>query len=115
MAQEQTIVRWVLSTVVVLAVLSGCGLRKSALVTRPPGHVKEDAGLLPDSPQPVSAYDAAPGEPRRAVIPDGNEPGIDCQGTEEQVNDCIINAPTKSGLAASRAKPTITYQTCGAQ
>ena len=45
----------------------------------------------------------------------GSWGSIDCGGTEEQVNDCIINAPTKSGIPATRSKPTLTYQTCGAQ
>jgi hypothetical protein len=45
----------------------------------------------------------------------GSWPTIDCQGSEEQINDCIINAPTKSGIPATRSKPTVTYQTCGAQ
>lgn len=40
---------------------------------------------------------------------------IDCQGSEEQINDCIINASTKSGIPATRSRPTVTYQTCGAQ
>jgi hypothetical protein len=96
-----------------LVLLCGCGLRSSALATRPPGHVR-DAGPTPDVASGVT-LDAANDPFRPATLPEVAELAIDCQGTEEQVNLCIINAPTKSGTAALRAKPALTYQTCGAQ
>ena len=98
----------------VMGGLAGCGLKTSGIATRPQGHVKEDAG--PDAPG-VDAPDAAIFTTVKrdgSVSPEPSQ-GVDCQGTEEQVNDCIINAPTKSGIPATRSKPTLTYQTCGAQ
>jgi hypothetical protein len=112
--------RWIAGRIVVCALLTlgllqACGLRSSGIATRPPGHVKEDAGpdvpSVPgiDAPQSTTKRDAA----GLATVPTPDSP--DCQGTEEQVNDCIINAPTKSGIPATRGKPSLTYQTCGAQ
>jgi hypothetical protein len=102
----------VLCAIATLGVFQACGLRTSGIATRPPGHVKEDAG--PD----VWGIDAPPGTDMVIFIkhdasPSSPEP--DCQGTEQQVNDCITNAPTKSGIPATRGKPSLTYQTCGAQ
>jgi hypothetical protein len=115
MARTWLAARVLMFAVTALGVLQGCGLRTSGIATRPPGHVKEDAG--PDVP----GIDA-PNTPDIPIVVkrDGSMdvipvPAVDCQGTEEQVNDCIINAPTKSGIPATRGKPTLTYQTCGAQ
>jgi hypothetical protein len=102
-------------------VLLGCGLRSSSVATRPPGQVK-DAGAEPDA-LVIVGIDG--GGADRAVVKANTDGAmgatadpwgsIDCQGSEEQINDCIINAPTKSGIPATRSKPTVTYQTCGAQ
>ena len=113
MARMWLLVRIAMCAVAMLGFLSGCGLKTSGIATRPPGHVKEDAG--PDVPE-----SDAPGVDLPPVKHDGSSQipppqPIDCQGTEEQVNDCIINAPTKSGIPATRGKPSLTYQTCGAQ
>jgi hypothetical protein len=114
MARTWIAARIVLCAISILGPLQGCGLRTSGIATRPPGHVKEDAG--PDVPGiDAPAADVWIAQPKRdgSVAPDPISP--DCQGTEEQVNDCIINAPTKSGIPATRGKPSLTYQTCGAQ
>jgi hypothetical protein len=111
--------RWLL-----LAILfaCGCGLRSSAVATRPSGHIR-DAGLEPDAMLAgvdLNADRVLPsnsGGKTDGSIGGSSDPwgSIDCQGGEQQVNDCIINAPTKSGIPATRSKPTLTYQTCGAQ
>lgn len=112
MARTWKAARIVLCAVATLGLFQACGLRTSGIATRPPGHVKEDAG--PDA----SGIDAPGGDSviapsKRDTSAPIQEP--DCQGTEQQVNDCIINAPTKSGIPATRGKPSLTYQTCGAQ
>ncbi len=103
------------------ASLFGCGLRSSSVATRPPGEVR-DAGAEPNvEPVVIDAGgpDRAAVKPKAAAsaaaLPEGFWLPIDCQGSGEQINDCIINAPTKSGIPATRPKPTVTYQTCGAQ
>lgn len=102
-------------------ILAGCGLRSSTVATRPPGHVR-DAGAEPDAM--IGSVIDMGADRYVAVAPKADGPragssdpwgSIDCQGTEEQVNGCIINAPTKSGVPATRSKSTVTYQTCGAQ
>jgi len=101
--------------------LFGCGLRSSSVATRPPGHVK-DAGPEPDA-MIMTGIDMGADRvvtTSKADRPTGGSPdpswgSIDCQGAEEQVNDCIINGSTKSGIPAVRSKPNVTYQTCGAQ
>jgi len=115
MASTRTAERWLLCAVL----LAGCGLRSSSVATRPAGQVRDavsDAGLEPDA---MNAVDIGQVDQRKAASATGGSSGswgsIDCEGTEEQVNDCIINAPTKSGISATRSKPTLTYQTCGAQ
>ena len=113
MARTLLVVRMVMLVVAALGVLNGCGLKTSGIATRPPGHVKEDAG--PDVPGIDAGTSDVSLQPKRDASPLPPEQAIDCQGTEEQVNDCIINAPTKSGIPATRSKPTLTYQTCGAQ
>ena len=114
MARTWIAARIVFCAISTLGPLQACGLRTSGIATRPPGHVKEDAG--PDVPG-VDAPDAyVPRLPGKQDASSGVEkmPSPDCQGTEEQINDCIINAPTKSGIPATRGKPSLTYQTCGA-
>ena len=106
-------VRIAMCAFAMLGFLPGCGLKTSGIATRPPGHVKEDAG------PGVPGIDA-PGVDLPPIKRDGSSPipppqPIDCQGTEEQVNECIINAPTTRGIPATRGKPTLTYQTCGAK
>ena len=113
MARMRLLVRIAMCAFTMLGFLSGCGLKTSGIATRPPGHVKEDAG--PDMPgvdASVSDASVAKRDGSSSIPP---PPPIDCQGTEEQVNDCIINAPTKSGIPATRGKPPLTYQTCGAK
>jgi hypothetical protein len=109
--------RWIAARIVLCAIstlglFQACGLRSSGIATRPPGQVKEDAG--PDVPgvDAADAYVVVQQTKRDSSAP---SPEPDCQGTEEQVNDCIINAPTKSGIPATRGKPSLTYQTCGAK
>lgn len=110
MVRMWLVVRIAMCAFTMLGFLSGCGLKTSGIATRPPGHVKEDAG--PDMP-PIDAPSAAD---HPVFTGDVFSPSpIDCQGTEEQVNDCIINAPTKSGIPATRGNPPLTYQTCGAK
>ena len=107
---------WIAARIVVcamsmLGLFQACGLRSSGIATRPPGQVKEDAGPdVPgmDAPQATTKRDA------QSVVTVPTPENVDCQGTEEQVNDCIINAPTKSGIPATRGKPSLTFQTCGA-
>ncbi len=114
MQRTWTAARILLCTITTLGLCQGCGLRTSGVATRPPGHVKEDAG--PDVPGiDGPAVDVWIAQPRRdgSGAPEPTSP--DCEGTEEQVNNCIINAPTKSGIPATRGKPSLTYQTCGAQ
>jgi hypothetical protein len=116
MARTWIDLRVVMCAIITLGVLQGCGLRNSGIATRPPGHVKEDAG--PDVPgiDGPNLPEVVVQSPRRDASADVFIiPPVDCQGTEEQVNDCIINAPTKSGIPATRGKPTLTYQTCGAK
>ena len=113
MARTWTASRIVLCAISTLGLFQACGLRNSGIATRPPGHVKEDAG--PD----VQGIDAPGTDIVIITLSKRDAPGLDpepdCQGTEEQVNDCIINAPTKSGIPATRGKPSLTYQTCGAK
>jgi hypothetical protein len=101
----------VLCAISTLGLFQACGLRASNIPTRPPGHVKDAGPDVPgiDAPQAEIKRDAQ----AVVIVPPQDSP--DCQGTEEQVNDCIINAPTKSGIPATRGKPSLTYQTCGAQ
>ena len=111
MARTWIAARIGLCAISMLGLFQACGLRSSGIATRPPGQVKEDAGTdVPgiDAPQAVIKRDA------QAVVTVPPSDSVDCQGTEEQVNDCIINAPTKSGIPATRGKPSLTYQTCGA-
>ena len=113
MARTWIAARILLCAVATLGLCQACGLRTSGIATRPAGQVKQDAGpdvpsVATDTAQTQTWRDAAPGDLTEI-------PGPDCQGTEEQVNNCIINAPTKSGLPATRGKPSLTYQTCGAQ
>jgi hypothetical protein len=91
------------------------------VATRPAGEVR-DAGAEADAVIVTGidggAADRAVSKPKADAASSANVgswPNIDCQGSEEQINDCIINAPTKSGIPATRSKPTVTYQTCGAQ
>lgn len=112
MARTWITARVVLCAMSMLGLCQACGLRSSGIATRPPGQVKEDAG--PDVPG-IDASQAASKRDAQAVVPVPSPDNVDCQGTEEQVNDCVINAPTKSGIPATRGKPSLTYQTCGAQ
>jgi hypothetical protein len=107
------VVRIVTFAVAAFGFLGGCGLKTSGIATRPPGHIKEDAG--PDVPGTDAGSPDFPLPVKRDGGPLPPPDPIDCQGTTEQVNDCIINAPTKSGIPATRSKPTLTFQTCGAQ
>lgn len=117
MTRRRTARKWLLCAVL----LGGCGLRSSNFPTRPAGHVRVDG---PESDAAVATVIDGGADTAAAVRKtDGGGAGssgsswgsVDCQGTEQQVNDCIINAPTKNSIPAVRAKPTLTYQTCGAQ
>jgi hypothetical protein len=113
MARTWRAARVVVCALTTLGLLQACGLRNSTIITRPSGHVNEDAG--PDVPGIDGGLEVFAQPAKRDASADEPPQGVDCEGTEQQVNDCIINAPTKSGISATRGKPTLTYQTCGAK